>query len=56
MHDHETCEQLMAAARRTGHMGRLEYLAIRCDMTHGRLEKGPKTSSVSSGVGNQEDS
>lgn len=36
MHDHETCEQLMAAANRTGNYGRLEYLTARCDATHGR--------------------
>ena len=37
MHDHATCEQLMTAATRAGDQGRVEYLATRCDMQHGRL-------------------
>jgi hypothetical protein len=37
MHDHDTCEQLMSAAQRSGMSGRLEYLAQRCDVHHGRL-------------------
>jgi hypothetical protein len=37
VHDHETCEQLMAAANRSGNHGRAEYLAMRCDRAHGQL-------------------
>lgn len=37
MHSHETCEQLMAAARSAGKFGRLEYLSERCDRAHGDL-------------------
>lgn len=43
MHSHEVCEQLMTAARRTGNYGRLEYLATRCDMQHGRLADADTT-------------
>lgn len=37
MHDHETCERLIAAAMRTGNTGRAEYLSGRCDREHGDL-------------------
>lgn len=39
MHDHETCDRLMAEAMRKGSegKGRLEYLAKRCDHMHGHL-------------------
>ena len=39
MHDHATCEQLIAAAMRTGNNGRAEYLSIRCDRMHGQLDE-----------------
>lgn len=38
MHDHTTCEQLMAAAMRSGNNGRAEYLSTRCDRMHGQLD------------------
>jgi hypothetical protein len=37
MHDHETCERLIAAAMRTNQHGRAEYLSVRCDREHGDL-------------------
>lgn len=42
MHDHATCEQLMANAARAGKTGRLEYLAARCDKHHGQLDPDPE--------------
>lgn len=35
--DHAACEQMIAAAIRTGNTGRAEYLSNRCDRAHGDL-------------------
>ena len=35
--DHAMCEQMIAAAMRTGNSGRAEYLSNRCDRAHGDL-------------------
>jgi len=37
MREHEACEDVIFTAMSTGHPGKAEFLAARCDLWHGHI-------------------